>query len=307
MLLQEEHKILAAEIQARKWGIKVQPILDKDKVSIEELEKILAEAADLRAGLGVSFKLPKGWKIPQEVEARRKLESISEWVIKSKKFLNTAGTALRRNATYSAMKEFIESAEETLGTLDPRLQLFREACEQVKEWYKDSSEVLQKCGIESSFGRTGNQDQGSVPMGGSEDVANKKASGDEIEEVEEEGLAKAEIGEIAECISKGDALAIDLEEVSELKRLHSEVNAWMDRAASACPKRISKRKGRAKAGFEDVANMIHEGKKLPVDVSEEIGKMEEQVELTIAWQEKVREQLLVSLKFSFLFSRQNRP
>lgn len=328
----DEHKILAAEIEARRWGLRVQPRLDGSQVTVKTLEKLVAEAAGLRARLPIAAQDKKAWRLPQEIEARRRLQGAQSWLKIFRTCVNSNGLGLRKGVTVRKVLHLLQLAGDVPVDLSEQMRPLEEALAKAKRWLESSSEILKSCGIRS---RTkfclaeekgdGEADTSVVDAASGESgqksgqLCDNTADGRDNEELEDTGKkwdvdpnldedASSSAGEegvcifegakvhqeaLTECVGEASEIGVELPEAESLKALLQRVQHWLDQLGVVCPKRTSKRRGmRLKVSVQEVRDLIDEGKAFPVDVSEEVEEITERLETTLKWQDEVQAELL---------------
>jgi len=289
--MQEEHKILAAEIEARKWAIGIQPRLKSKTLKPEEIVSIINEASRLKQQLPITPRHQKSWKIPQEEEAQRILSLVQGWLTKYRKCLVNPNAAplsdrvkegggkasssssppapqLKRTVTIKTLKQLVEDAKDVPADLSDCVVMLESAILASKGWYDTWQGLLDRCNVEAS------EDDAM-------DVADTEHTG-----------PKLDMHEIMQCISAAEAVGAELPEVDSLKAIVHRVNAWIEQVGNACPQRLSKRKSRAKATLAQVRELLEEGKHFPVDVVEEASKIQARLDATAEWQVQCQADLL---------------
>lgn len=253
---------------------------------------MIEEATQLRSRLPITPRHQKNWKIPQEVEARRILDIVQGWMAKFRKCLvnpNSAPLAevkesgrrgssssssssspmvLKRNVALSTLEELVEESRDIPANLTECVSILEGGVSGVKSWYETWKDLLQACRL---------------------------ADGDAMEVDDPPPpttTPKVELHQVAQCVSAGEAVGLELPEVEKLKRLIQRVNAWVEHVGNACPQRLSKRKSRAKATLSEVRQLLEEGTHFPVDVQEEANKVRARLEATAEWQQQCQVDLM---------------
>lgn len=325
----DEHKILAAEIEARRWGLRVQPRLAGSKVTVKALEKLVAEAAGLRARLPLAAQQQKSWRLPQEIEARKRLQKAYAWLKDHRGCVNPNGLGFRKGVTVRKVLRLLQRARAVPVDLSEPMKQLEEAVAKAKKWLEASAGILQSCGIrqrttftlpegkgkgkakakaageedmdvESADGKGGEGKEAEMEEGEKEeeevDIAEEEdaESSDDEEEAEGEPTGpKVEQEALVECVGDASDIGLELYEAEKLKALLQRVQGWLDQLGVVCPKRMSKRRGmRLKVSVQEVHELVEQGKALPVDLSEEVEEITERLEATLKWQTEVQAELL---------------
>ena len=144
---QEEHKILASEIEARKWGFRVQPKLEQPKISMGDLQAVLKEASDLRGRLPLSPRQQKTWSLPQETEAKRLLDIGNGWLAKYRKNLQASGQGFKKNVGVGVLLELMEEAKALPVDVSEFTNSLSDALAGAERWYEEAKPLLKACGV----------------------------------------------------------------------------------------------------------------------------------------------------------------
>ena len=323
----DEHKILAAEIEARRWGLRVQPRLRSPNVTVPDLEALMAEATELRSRLPIAAEEQKAWPLPQEAEARKMLGRAQGWLRAHKQCINPNGLGFRRGVTVRRLLRLLGKARAVPVDLTAYTQPMAEAVQGAEKWLKDAAPILAACGVwvRSSFvvptpapSPEKNPDvmdvdgdgaaaaaaasaaaSGALVVDGGDTVEAEVDDEEEEEPAEPEGGRPAPVGpkvaqeRLTECVTAAQDLSAELAEAEELKALHGKMLAWLEHLGLVCPKRLSKRRGgRQKVTVEQVRALVAEGEAMPVDLAEEVAEIREKLAATLEWQADVQAQLL---------------
>ncbi|GAB5030494.1 lysine-specific demethylase 5d [Nannochloropsis oceanica] len=316
----DEHKILAAEIEARRWGLRVQPRLAGSKVTVKALEKLVAEAAGLRARLPLAAQQQKSWRLPEEIEARSRLQKAYAWLKDHRSCVNPNGLGFRKGVTVHKVLQLLQRARAVPVDLSEPMRQLEDAVVKAEKWLEASAGILQSCGIQQRTAFTlpetkakaadgAERDSGSADGKGGEGEKEKNAiedkdeeevdvddddaesSGDD-EEILPTGL-KVEQEALVECVGEASDIGLELYEAEKLKALLQRMQGWLDQLGVVCPKRMSKRRGmRLKVTVQEVHDLVEQGKALPINLSEEVEEITERLQATLKWQTEVQAELL---------------
>eukprot|EP00624_Nannochloropsis_granulata_P004312 evm.model.NODE_31567_length_81678_cov_30.212677.6 len=316
----DEHKILAAEIEARRWGLRVQPRLAGSKVTVKALEKLVAEAAGLRGRLPLTAQQQKSWRLPEEIEARRRLQKAYAWLKDHRSCVNPNGLGFRKGVTVRKVLRLLQRARAVPVDLSEPIRQLEDAVAKAEKWLEASAGILQSCGIQQRTAFTLSEsktkaangeerDSGSANGKGGEGRKEKNNEEDKDEEEvdvddddaessgdDEEGVPtgpKVEQEALVECVGEASDIGLELYEAEKLKALLQRMQGWLDQLGVVCPKRMSKRRGmRLKVTVQEVHDLVEQGKALPVDLSEEVEEITERLQATLKWQTEVQAELL---------------
>ena len=313
----DEHKILAAEIEARRWGLRVQPRLDGDKVTVKMLEGLVSEATGLRARLPIAAKDLKSVGLPQEVEARARLAKAQAWLKGYRTCFSPNGLGFRKGISVRKVMRLLQRAEGVPVDLSEFTRPLQESVAKAEKWLDASADILQACGIRRRTSFTlpervasktkvtvGAESESTMDVDGAEGGQEKEEEeedddDEEEEEDDEEGVQppftgpKIDQETLVTCVGEAVDVGVELYEAEQLKTLMQRMQTWLDQLGVVCPKRLSKRRGmRLKVTVEEVHELVKEGKAFPVDLSEEVEEIEERLDATLKWQAEVQAELL---------------
>ena len=134
---------------------------------------------------------------------------------------------------------------------------------QAEEWYEEYQSLLVRCNLEPSSSHLSN--------------------------------SNVDLSEMKKAVEfAASDISLDLEEAVELKLLLEKVEHWFDRVAIIAPMR-SKRQSkvtRSTFNMDDLLSLIEESSTLPLDVQEEVKRLEVQLSTVEAWRVRASKELL---------------
>jgi hypothetical protein len=212
------------------------------------------------------------------------------------------------------LADYVQPVEQILASAD--------------RWFVDAKPILDRCGIPTTFkgtmlaaqkqaAQSESAESEAAPMdvdapASDEPLAPAPAPDERANAEALDDQKKVEMARVMACIAAADTVGLDLPEVDKLRSLVQQVGKelthpdaesmegayvfwvavqvekWQEHLAVTCPQRLSKRRTRAKVTIEELVEILKEGEKFPIDVSEEAVKIQDRVASTASWQQQVR-------------------
>lgn len=268
-------KMLHIELDARAWSLKAKKWIPDPSVEegnrkgkLEDLREHLTKAVALRDRLSLSALEKAQWILEGESQLSVIVKASDDWIEKYQFMLEDES-----DEAYSIqqLQKIVEDGLAINANLGMGVTKFSRILSQAETWYKVHYPLFVRCKL-----------RGTADPNTYVDLR-------ELHAATNEGFTD---------------IALALKEVDELKNLEKTIESWHHRASLASGQKRQVKGKTMFFSYADLISLIEEAESLPINLSAEVGGLEEQCRLIKEWEQRAEEDL-EGIRMGFLSLRES--